>query len=463
MAGKILIVDDVATNRIMLKVKLSAARYDTVQAWTGAEVLRQIAQEAPDLLLLDMHLPDIDGIALCRQIKAHPSTATLPVIVLSATPAPEDRLAALRAGADDFMAKPVDESILMARLRSLLRARETEQDLRVGEAACRDWGLAEPSSHFTPAARVAVIAPDRDTASRWTDALARDLPNDRVESLSASDALGQTATHAPDAYVIATDRTQPGDGLRLMSELRSRAQSRNSVICIAPARSDSDMVVMALDMGADDVLPIDVTQPSQTQEAALRLSMQLERKRTRDRKRSFVADGLRLAMTDPLTGLHNRRYALQRLGSLADQARACGQGFALMALDLDRFKEVNDTFGHAAGDTVLTDVAQRLRNCLREQDLLARFGGEEFLIALPETSLPQAEAIASAICRAIEASPFALPADAGNVAVTISVGVTTSDGTDPVSAALDAADQALMRSKREGRNRVTTASRDNAA
>ena len=168
-------------------------------------------------------------------------------------------------------------------------------------------------------------------------------------------------------------------------------------------------------------------------------------------------------MTDSLTGLNNRRFALQRLGSLADQARTSGQAFALMALDLDRFKEINDTFGHAAGDAVLTEVAQRLRNCLREQDLLARFGGEEFLIALPETSLAQAEAIALAICSAIEATPFSLPGDAGSVAVTISVGVTTSDGTDPVAAALDAADQALMRSKREGRNRVTTASRSSAA
>jgi len=288
MAGKILIVDDVATNRIVLKVKLSAARYDTVQAWTGAEVLRQIAQEAPDLLLLDMNLPDIDGIALCRRIKTHPSTATLPVIVLSASPTPEDRLAALRAGADDFMAKPVDESILMARLRSLLRAREAEQDLRAGEATCRDWGVE-------------------------------------------------------------------------------------------------------------------------------------------------------------------------------DQARTSGQAFALMALDLDRFKEINDTFDHAAGDAVLTEVAQRLRTCLREHDLLARFGGEEFLISLPETSLAQAEPIASAICRVIEATPFSLPGDASSIAVTISVGVTTSDGTDPVAAALDAADQALMRSKREGRNRVTTASRSSAA
>ncbi|MCE5975183.1 diguanylate cyclase [Sinirhodobacter sp. WL0062] len=463
MAGKILIVDDVATNRIVLKVKLSAARYDTVQAWTGAEVLRQIAQEAPDLLLLDMNLPDIDGIALCRRIKTHPTTATLPVIVLSASPTPEDRLAALRAGADDFMAKPVDESILMARLRSLLRAREAEQDLRAGEAACRDWGLAEPSSHFTPAARIAVIAPDRETTSLWTGALARDLPNDWIESMTAGEALDQTAARAPDAYVIAIDRAQPGDGLRLMSELRSRAQSRNSVVCVAAERGDSDTIVMALDLGADDVLPVKIAQPVQAHEAALRLSTHLDRKRMRDRKRNYIADGLRLAMTDSLTGLYNRRFALQRLGSLADQARTSGQAFALMALDLDRFKEINDTFGHAAGDAVLTEVAQRLRNCLREQDLLARFGGEEFLIALPETSLAQAEAIASAICSAIEATPFSLPGDAGSVTVTISVGVTTSHGTDPVAAALDAADQALMRSKREGRNRVTTASRSSAA
>ncbi len=465
MAGKILIVDDVATNRIVLKVKLSGARYDTVQAATGAEALALIASEAPDLILLDVQLPDMNGIEICRQIKADPLTRGIRVIMISAFPDSETRLAALHAGASDFMVKPFDELVLLARLRSLLRARETDEELRHRESTCRELGFAEPAPTFAAPARIALIAAGRDTAMRWRAELRRFLPGDSFVVASRDEALAEADDSAsPDAYVIEADLTRPGEGLRLMSELRSRPRSRHAVICIATADAARETAAVALDLGANDLLPATLD-AARAEEAALRLTAQIERKRVLDRQRENLADGLRLAMTDPLTGLYNRRYAMPHLARMAQRAQATGRQFAVMVLDLDRFKSVNDTWGHSAGDAVLVEVAQRLSYNLRQADLIARIGGEEFLVAMPDTTLEIARATAERLCRVMEETPVTLPGNAGEIPVTVSIGLALGGGgvPAPIDALIDLADRALLGSKAGGRNQVKISGRSTAA
>ena len=160
---------------------------------------------------------------------------------------------------------------------------------------------------------------------------------------------------------------------------------------------------VAFDLGAHDLVAHGIP----AEELALRLSRLLARKRDADALRASVQDGLRLSMIDSLTGLHNRRYGMAQLAAIADISRRTGQEYAVMVVDLDRFKSVNDRWGHAAGDAVLIEVAARLNRNLRDGDLLARIGGEEFLIALPETSLADARGIAERLCHAIEESPGA--------------------------------------------------------
>ncbi|WP_415183053.1 diguanylate cyclase [Phaeovulum sp.] len=467
VAGKILIVDDVATNRIVLKVKLSGARYDTVQASTGEAALRVALRERPDLIVLDMQLPDMDGVDVCALLKADPVTQSIPVIMIAAIGTGSARLAALRAGADDFLPKPLDELILLARLRSLLRARETDAELRARESTCRDMGFAEPPQGFAPPAQIALVAANREATMAWKMALSRQLPRNQFASMSRDEALTDTAgLHRPDAFIIAADINHPGDGLRLMSELRSRPGTRHAVICIALPQGQRETAAMALDLGASDLIAADLGMPVQAEEAALRLRSQLARKRTRDRQRASVADGLRLAATDPLTGLYNRRYALPHLARIADKARSTGRQFAVMALDLDLFKTVNDTWGHAAGDAVLIEVAARLTHNLREMDLVARIGGEEFLVVMPETTIAAARIAAERLCRAVNEHPVQLPAGRGNIWVTMSIGLAISritDGTPEVDSLLQQADSALLQAKAEGRNQVAVIKSPTAA
>lgn len=467
MAGKILIVDGVATNRIVLKVKLSGARYETIQAASGAEALALLPRERPDLILLDAQLPDADGIELCRALKSSSDTAATPLILISAIADPQTRLAALRAGADEFLVKPFDELVLLARLRSLLRSRETDEELRLRESTCRELGFAEPVPAFAAPARIALISAERNASLGWKNALMRFLPDCRLSVCDPEEALAASGdVLPPDGYIIAADLTRPGEGLRLMSELRSRSASRHAVICIAVAEPRRETAAVALDLGANDLLPVDLETAASAEEAALRLQVQLARKLTLDRQRESVADGLRLAVTDPLTGLYNRRYAMPHLARMADRSRLTGRKFAVMVLDLDRFKSINDRFGHAAGDAVLVEVAQRLSFNLRQVDLIARIGGEEFLVAMPETSLEAARATAERLCRVMESEPFALPEGEGELRVTVSIGLAIGGGLtdeDPVDALISDADHALLTSKADGRNQVNVSARSSAA
>ena len=454
MSGKILIVDDVATNRIVLKVKLASAYYETVQAANGAEAIRIARDIRPDLVLLDIELPDISGIAVCEALKADAATRDIPVVMISAFHDASRRLAALRAGAEDVFWKPLDELVLFARLRSLLRARELDEQLGFRDEACRDLGFADPPARFDAPGLVGLVAGRADVALGWKRALQPYL-TDRLLVLDRDAALSELQDGTvPDLFLIAADIARPGDGLRFMSELRSRPATRHAAICLVLPAGAHDESATALDLGASDLIAGDA-EPAET---ALRIQAQMRRKQQGDRLRMTVADGLRLAMIDPLTGLHNRRYALPHLAQIAARSAETAREFAVLLIDLDRFKTVNDTWGHAAGDAVLVEIAERLRSGLRAGDLLARIGGEEFLIVLPEVGFETAHAIAERLRRLVSDQPIRL-AGSCTLALTLSIGLTMGGGgrrkADLPEALIARADKALLAAKAEGRNQVT--------
>jgi two-component system cell cycle response regulator len=454
VTGKILIVDDVATNRIVLKVRLASAYYETLQAAHGSEALLVARQARPDLVLLDIELPDMSGIEVCAALKSDPVTRDIPVVMITAFQDSGRRIAALRAGAEEVYWKPVDEHVLLARIRSLLRARVAREHLGIQEDSYRELGFAEPVSDFGSPALVALIASKAETAIGWKRALQPHM-QDRLVVLDRDGALSDPGTgKAPDLFLIETSQTRPGEGLRLMSELRSRPATRHAAVCLMLPEDARDLSATALDLGASDLIAAD----AEAAEIAVRLKAQLRRKRQGDRLRSTVADGLRLAMIDPLTGLHNRRFGLPQLAQIVARANRSGREFAVLVIDLDRFKSVNDTLGHAAGDAALREVAQRLKAGLRPGDLVARIGGEEFLAVLPEVDSDSAQAIAERLRRMVADEAIQLP-DGRRVLLTLSIGLAMGGGIDRTTETPDSlmakADRALMTAKAEGRNQVT--------
>ena len=454
MAGRILIADDVATNRIVLKVKLTAACYEVLQASSGAEALTRARVDAPDLILLDQRMPDMDGVAVCKRLKDDPETARIPIIIITAHNDNTSKINALRAGADEFLTKPLDDLILLARVRSLLRARDTVEELRLRDSTSRALGFAEAASSFTPPATIAMIAATPVTSMAWKTGLGKST-HDEVLVIPKEQALAQIAAEkTPDVFVIACDLAKSDEGLRLMSELRSRPETRHSAVLMVIPKGAINKSATALDLGANDL----IFEGFDPEEMALRVKTQIRRKKQADRLRETMRDGLRLAVIDPLTNLYNRRYAMPHLARIAERAITTGRPFAVMVLDLDRFKSVNDTYGHAAGDTVLLEVANRIKENLRGVDMVARIGGEEFLVAMPDTQLDEARMAAERLCRVIDRRPVDLGAGKGCVQVSMSIGVAMGgqkSDTQTVEQLIESADQALFLSKSDGRNQVT--------
>jgi two-component system, cell cycle response regulator len=457
MVGKVLIVDDVATNRIVMKVKLAAAGYSPMLAADGAACIALALRDHPDLILLDLMLPDMSGLDVLARLRREPSLRHVPVVMFSASQDQAARSAAFRAGADEFLAKPIDDQTLLARIRSFMRSRELYEGFFSQPDSLAMLGFAEAQPDFLPPGVVAIVTNRPDAALKIRRNMAQYL-NERLLVLTGEEAMADSFNHgrSPDVFLIEADCMAPGGGLRLMSELRSRSTTRHAAFCILSGPNSATGAAVAFDLGAADL----VTESVAAEELAMRISRLMVRKREADVLRASMQDGLRLAIIDPLTGLHNRRYGLAQLAAIADSAQRSGQGFAVLVLDLDRFKSVNDRFGHAAGDAVLIEIANRLTQNLRAGDLLARMGGEEFLIALPETTLPDARSIAERLCRAIEHGPVRL-SDTNALNITISIGLAISTDLadlshkDSLLEIIDRADRALLHAKAAGRNQVT--------
>ncbi|GHC54526.1 diguanylate cyclase [Neogemmobacter tilapiae] len=451
MTGKILIVDDVATNRIVLRAKLAAAWYRPLLASDGATGLHIAKTEQPDLILIADQLADMDGLTALALLRADPGLSAIPILYLASCGDPDLRFRALQAGADDFIAKPIDDQLLIARLRNLVGSSAG------GAEPAALTGLAEEPTIFETPGLIAMIAGAEQTTLRWQQDLTPFLAA-RLQPVTANQALGISgpAGPAPDVILLQADCSQGQAGLQLLSELRSRPTTRHAAICVICTGNSAAGVAMAYDLGANQVIPADFD-PA---ELALRLTKLIRRKQHADRIRASVADSMRAAVTDDLTGLWNRRHALAHMPGIVSRSHAAGLPYSVLVVDLDRFKLVNDRYGHAAGDQVLIKVARRLTANLREGDLLARMGGEEFLVGLPDTDADQAHRIAERLCDTVNVRPCLLP-DGTSLPVTVSIGLATGlPGLlipETLADVIERADQALLRAKTAGRNRVTSA------
>ncbi len=451
MTARILIVDDVQANTRLLEAKLSAEYYQVASAGDGFEALRKARDWQPDLILLDVMMPGMDGFECCRRLKQDAETLHIPVVMVTALGEPAERLNGLEAGADDFLTKPVEYQTLMARVRSLVRLKRLLDEWRARGETARALGLTSerPAVPSVAGARALVIDDWDLGAQTIQQALARDgIGASRARS--ATQAMAMSAAVPFDLIVLSLSLIEE-DPLKLASSLRAADATHDIPMLLIAEPEARDNILRGFDLGANDwlVVPIDEN------ELRSRARNQIRRKFYQDRLRADIGAALEMALTDPLTGLYNQRYLTRHLQGLLQDGQT--HEIAVLMIDVDHFKAVNDTHGHAAGDKALRTIADTLRSNIRVFDSLARYGGEEFVVVMPGTDAANAVVAAERLRAAVEATPFALHA-ADGCRLTVSIGVACS-GDYPIAPVdlLHAADLALYQAKRAGRNRVVIA------
>lgn len=451
MTARVLVVDDILSNVKLLEAKLAAEYFEVVTAYNGEEALAKTEEHEPDIILLDVMMPGMDGFEVCRRIKSNPKSAHVPVVMVTALDQPSDRVAGLDAGADDFLTKPVDDAALFARVRSLVRLKMMTDELRMRETTGQSMGLIDPAETLcetAPTGRILIIEDRPESVAWFQEALAPD------NEISAVDMFEEAVVRVRggdfDLIVISLG-LRGFDGLRLCSQLRSLPEGRNVPILVVVSDGDKRKLTQALEMGVNDYL----TRPVDKNELLARVRTQLRKKRYADRLRHNVQLSLEMAITDQLTGLHNRRYMGRHLSTLVDGATKTDKSLSFLIMDIDHFKLVNDTHGHDIGDEVLREFSNRISANVRGIDLACRYGGEEFVVVMPDTEPDFAYTVAERLRKQVETTPFAISRDPGNLNITISIGIAAVEGqSDTAETLLHRADQALYRAKREGRNRV---------
>jgi two-component system cell cycle response regulator len=451
MTARVLVVDDILSNVKLLEAKLSAEYFEVITAFNGLECLARMEQGAPDIVLLDVMMPGMDGFEVCRRIKSNPKTAHVPVVMVTALDQPSDRVAGLDAGADDFLTKPVDDAALFARVRSLVRLKMMTDELRMRESTGQGMGLIDPAETLTDSnhsGRILVIEDRAESVAWFSSALA---PNHEVASVDTFEETLVRVKGGDYDLIVVSLGMRGFDGLRLCSQLRSLPEGRHVPILVVVSDGDRRKLTQALEMGVNDYL----TRPVDKNELVARVRTQLRKKRYADRLRHNMQLSLEMAITDQLTGLHNRRYMSRHLDTLLSSAKKNDRPLAFVIMDIDFFKQVNDTYGHDIGDEVLREFATRINANVRGLDLACRYGGEEFVVVMPDTDLAFACNIAERLRQSIETTPIKISRAPGTLSITISIGIAKTEGeSDTADALLHRADQALYRAKRSGRNRV---------
>lgn len=455
MSARILVVDDLEPNVKLLTDRLTGEYYNVLSANNGADAIDLARAQKPDLVLLDVMMPGLDGFETCRRMKSDPQTRHIPVVMVTALSDTQDRIRGLEVGADDFLTKPVNDVQLQARIRSLVRLKMVTDEWRMRQATAKGLGVEGDLGEQGEDARgaeVLVVDDNRATPVILSRALAAD--GHRVAAAADQAGIEARAGGGTCELVVINLAHRKLDALRVCATLRAAEATRHLPLLVLIQEGQQDRLAKAFDLGINDY----ITQPFDNNEALARVRTQIRRKRYQDRIRDNIERGLSMALTDGLTGLNNRRYAERHLETLAGRFTDEGRPFAVALVDVDHFKKINDTYGHASGDDVLRALANRLVGSVRSFDTVARWGGEEFLLILQDVSPEVATAIGERLRSTVAGRPIALTGQDRELPVTISVGIALMQPQYSTARQLiEDADKALYRAKANGRNRVEMA------
>jgi two-component system, cell cycle response regulator len=458
MSGRVLVVDDTLPNVKLLEAKLATEYYEVLTATSGTEALLKAEGESPDIILLDVMMPGMDGYQVCQRLKQNPRTAHIPVVMVTALSDSADRVRGLDAGADEFLTKPVRDLPLFARVRSLIRLKTLMDAWHIREHASTELGLLDnrlSDGSEIQGATIAFLAEDKLVANSFRQILEKD--QHQLEHFDTIDSLRHALQTRSFDLALSQLFINGQDILRPMAALRNDDRTRHTPVLLVAEEEDEPLLVKALEIGINDY----ILRPVDNHELRARVRTLMRRMRYQERLRNTYRRSIDLALTDELTQLYNRRYFNSHIDGLLQQSEDQHKSISLLMIDIDHFKSINDTHGHDEGDKVLIEVAQRIKRHVRECDLVARLGGEEFVVVMPDTRTGVGLQVAERLRQSIENRAIDLVCGK-SLKVTVSVGLTsTRDQTRITRPQLvKAADDALYKAKRSGRNRVVVGELD---
>ena len=420
----VLVVDDDSTTRMLARAAVEKNGFTVVEATDGQQALGQAVEAVPDCILLDVEMPELNGFDVCRRIRKMREFIETPIVMLTGRGDDESIQMAYESGATDFIAKPINWSLLGHRVRYIIRTSRVSRGLRLSESKNRAFVKAIPDSMLVVDSQGILVTHHRGKAGN-------PIIDEQVEQgVSVLDVLPKTLAdmwRQQIADVIAT-----GNTLQREHQYKQDDQVLHFETRMVPFMKDSVLIILR-----------DVT----------------EQKRTDAKVR-------RLAFFDTLTGLPNRQSLLMQVAEAIRTAEELDSRLSILYIDLDDFKRINDSLGHSFGDAILRSVAKRLEHCLRRDDYIARYGlggshlhvarlgGDEFTVILRDVeSVDQATTVAERIGEALRQPIEHL---GQQFVITPSIGIATfpEDG-DDIESLLKNADTAMHHAKSAGRNRVS--------
>lgn len=451
MTASVLLVSKDRERISSLEARLYKEYYTVHIAENSSQTIEHIAKYKIDVIILGIDLEEVDGIKICTRLKQNPSTTYIPVVMIAEKEDTDIRIQAFNAGADELITYPINIIVLLVRLTALSRTKKLIDELMIRNSSNIILGIAAMSMEEEAERSIAVID-DQGKTERISDILYNITKHiykftGDEEEIKASD--------KDIDIVLISSLLEHHDPLRVVSYIRSHKLYKDSIIVMLVDKVDEEQVTQCIDIGINDFFLYNIEEV----ELVIRVKTLLQRKLYKDNLKRQLQEQVELSIKDGLTGIFNRHYFDVHAIQVVRETHGCKYSSNLLMCDLDDFKNVNDQYGHQAGDAVLKTFAEILKDNFYVTDLVARYGGEEFVILLGCVTLDQAEQLAERLRKKVEETEFIIPLTDKILKKTVSIGVTEYKQGEPIEQFIARADKAMYMAKRNGKNQVVRISK----
>lgn len=450
---RILIADDDPLNIKVMKGKLPERMYELFTVGGGVDCVEAANALLPDLVLLDVMMPDLNGYEVTWKLKTSPRTGHIPIILVTTLDSPEDKAKGLEVGADEFLTKPVSTVELQTRVQSMLKLKKYFEQLELRTqsemqlVASAGVPVEIPGTKDVPKI---LLAEDNPHDLKLLSHYLSNLPYQLMHTADGRDALALAKRKQVDLMIL--DVLLPGmDGFEICRNLKQDPDTKNIQVMMITCLTDIENKLIGVETGTDDFL----VKPVNQREFLVRVKALLKKKSYIDQIRRHSTQALNSSMTDGLTMLYNRSYLSSFLDFELKRSKRFQHCTILMMMDIDDFKSYNDTHGHLTGDEIIKEMGVVICGNLREIDMVARYGGDEFAVVLPYIDIQTAARVARRMIEAVERHHFTSCPDSR---ITLSVGIAECPThAQTPEALIEKADMMLYEAKRAGKNTVVTA------